>query len=593
MKYISIVSAVCIWVTLLSPSAEATTVFPIEITCPVCQETFIDNRIGSYSMFGEPSRDLRDSMFCVNVCTCPYCLYSAINYDFEEITADEKQQLKVFLADIKLDLRDEERKALLQSCEDSDRVPVEFLCNLLTRECYRLRKTDIDDDLAFHRFLYYRTWTNELSVLYRCDLIESLIKYLQADIKDKGEQLAMTYLLGEMYRQDGQFIKALASFESVKSHWKKLSGKQKDDYKLIFDFTIEQASNTNMRSLGALQIQQYLLNDDIDYDSITGKLAKAAILLLLERNDQESLEVLAKFFNDHDHDKFIERFIGDRKSSDMYQIMSIANPVSKEPKEDEVVSKAFLSKIFRGDIFRNYIVAKGDTLTSIAQGNETKVSRILEINPQITDPNMISIDSLIRLINTPVDWDERRLLHTLDDLLDEKHPVAIPYSIEWLKTVGKESIDDYDYIICRVLTRLERENSMWTLPAEKQVASELIYDCLSYLKGSRDGLVGQFPYEDSCFDSIALKCFAAKKDETIKEKVIARLSNKDGWAISSEAADYFESVCGQKDVAELKAIACAAGSDNPRDDLRIWARQRIEEIILNFQLKEVLGNLLE
>ena len=47
-----------------------------------------------------------------------------------------------------------------------------------------------------------------------------------------------------------------------------------------------------------------------------------------------------------------------------------------------------------------YVVVQGDTLTSIAAANGTSVSALLALNPDITDPNLISIDQVINLPNS-------------------------------------------------------------------------------------------------------------------------------------------------------------------------------------------------
>ena len=39
----------------------ATTVYPREVKCPACKESFVAMSLGSYSTFGDPERDLSDS----------------------------------------------------------------------------------------------------------------------------------------------------------------------------------------------------------------------------------------------------------------------------------------------------------------------------------------------------------------------------------------------------------------------------------------------------------------------------------------------------------------------------------------------------
>jgi len=45
----------------------------------------------------------------------------------------------------------------------------------------------------------------------------------------------------------------------------------------------------------------------------------------------------------------------------------------------------------------NYTVKPGDTLFFIARRHGTTVNRILELNPQITNPNLIRPGQIIRL----------------------------------------------------------------------------------------------------------------------------------------------------------------------------------------------------
>lgn len=44
-----------------------------------------------------------------------------------------------------------------------------------------------------------------------------------------------------------------------------------------------------------------------------------------------------------------------------------------------------------------YLIEKGDTLSQIAQDKKTTVEKLMELNPQITDPNMIYYGTIIRI----------------------------------------------------------------------------------------------------------------------------------------------------------------------------------------------------
>jgi Uncharacterized protein conserved in bacteria (DUF2225)/HEAT repeats len=81
-------------VLLLAPVARATTLTPVEVTCPVCERAFTAYRIGSTNSAGGTDRDLCEHAagnqpLSYNVWTCPHCWYSDWLGEFEAGVPEE------------------------------------------------------------------------------------------------------------------------------------------------------------------------------------------------------------------------------------------------------------------------------------------------------------------------------------------------------------------------------------------------------------------------------------------------------------------------------------------------------------------------
>lgn len=80
-------------------------------------------------------------------------------------------------------------------------------------------------------------------------------------------------------------------------------------------------------------------------------------------------------------------------------IATTATTYAQEPTIEEELIELGLEECF-------YIVQPGDTLAKIAAANDTTVAAILDLNPEITNPNLIEVGQLILLPGCFEDWED-------------------------------------------------------------------------------------------------------------------------------------------------------------------------------------------
>lgn len=70
-----------------------------------------------------------------------------------------------------------------------------------------------------------------------------------------------------------------------------------------------------------------------------------------------------------------------------------------------------------------YVVKKGDTLSKIAAANNTSIRSIMQNNENISDPNVISIDQKINLVNKNVDTPKEEVYKDWNTIRDKKDKI--------------------------------------------------------------------------------------------------------------------------------------------------------------------------
>lgn len=205
----------------------ATTVSVGEHECPVCGRESKVMKVGSYSRFGEPARDLSDQpMFGIfgQVETCPWDLYATWGSSWEIEDEKARARLRAFLAGPgpKVELTDAERKLLdgkMSEFRESGMFAV-----LWVRTCNKHRAKDARRDWFTAMQLFYLSqgdarrgeWV-DLHAHYRAEAIRVLAAAGTDGWASDQEKLVFPYLRAELLRQAGRMDEARKGFAAVET----------------------------------------------------------------------------------------------------------------------------------------------------------------------------------------------------------------------------------------------------------------------------------------------------------------------------------------------------------------------------------------
>jgi hypothetical protein len=199
----------------LLPSLHATTVQLERETCPACGHDFVGSAFGSWFQFGEVRRDLSNSLYAASLRleTCPYCLFSALDGDFEKLPKARRAAIRAELAKLPAGVRPFPEEAL-KAVKNDPGVARTAMQLRLAQLCAR----DPDDGVAqATRALaaYYRRGdTPGLRDEGRTLFIQTATRVFAQD-GAPGPHLTLFYLLGEFQRQSGATRDAAETFDRV------------------------------------------------------------------------------------------------------------------------------------------------------------------------------------------------------------------------------------------------------------------------------------------------------------------------------------------------------------------------------------------
>lgn len=648
MRYAVIGSLLATWLTMPLTDAHATTVFPEEQKCPVCNETFITTAIGSYSSFGEPERDLSDAPFVRfdGVEVCPYCLFSSLKSDFEALSALERNVLRLKTPPTLVALQEPERATLLAHSADAWLRGEHFFGHLLARQCYSWRKKDRKRDMRLLLHLYYSAkWERceDLCRYYRKQCV-AFLSSLLADRTYKGaEEAVHTYLLGELTRLEGRDQEAVGLFakatklaralpkpknEEDDSHdWVEVwafeqtcriqfvtnsvntlalfinTPESKADDK---DYRRETERNVAIQTLGARQdpeawtaLAEYVMKDPWRLDTLDSLIPLTAEKLKIdvrlwkwvEQRYQEALRRTAKPEQDVD-------LIWIRTKNRFRRLFNEPEWDFRGSETDANTLGAALAVQSFDFTQRRHEVEPGDTLTSIGLKYGLDVERLLELNPKIENQDKIASPMDVKCLKMPCAWPEHRVLGNLDRLFRAGHTNAISFFLGWTETVGKHSFEEFDYRIARCLSGLSEVTPSWRVPPQDRLGAnrqqKIIHDCLALIHGEADAGQNLLPYIDSTNKSevvVVLASMTAIRDPSAKKAVLGRLKNKHDCDFDMHALDYLTAVATTNDIQTLKKIAiarCPNGKARDDRDMAGFHRKRIEEAILRISLRGVV-----
>lgn len=533
--------------------SSATTLFPAKQMCPVCGETFIATRVGSYSSFGEPERDLSDQPFVRfgGAETCPYCLFSSLKADFEDVSDDERAALQSMLPTARVRLQEFERKFFLESPRDMLLRAEWFFPLLLARECNGLRKKDGKRDAQLLLHLYYDTDRHEtLHGFYRTQVIALLSSLLAEGEFNGGEEAVFTYLLGELNRLGGRDEEALQCFGKAEA-------------------LVQSLPKPDEENEGSFEwVEQWAFEQSCRIRFVTNSVQCLAATLNAPEQEADEPEW---YFSGSEDDARI-----------------LANDSRGLPPKFPC---------------RQHEVQPGDTLSSIAKSNRTSVSRLLELNPHIKDPDKIMPSMPIWTTETDLGWPEERVMASLDRLILDGNANAISFFLEWSRMIGPQSLKKSDWHIQRCFSALASATPVWRVPPREELDANrqqvLVRACLAMLRGDADACQELLPFiesKDSIELSVVFGCLKACRSDCAKEIVMQRLNREDydKFDMLCRDLDYLSAVAGVDDLGALKKIARTRYSTpGQRSNEHMYDLGRLEDAMLRIKLRAVIERTLE
>jgi len=534
--------------------------------------------------------------------------------------------------------------------------------------CYAARKGSDGTDVGLAlRFYYDVRGDDDLRALYREQAIKALAEQPERSRRLGGQEATFEYLLGELYRQHGDFDPARKQFNKAKVLVSEIPRHPEfgSGYEWIKDYAIEQSCRIESQEKTSFELRQLLQRPENRYDVPPRVIASIAVEVLAERQENEARKALAEFFvqgpvtvdrldllrevpvetlhansriwwwlkgqyakvpKDAEEEGTNEDSLSPTDKYPLWKV--IKDRLSPLLAEDNCEFRgsefhcgnlrAALPRMLKKGTFESHTVREGDSLEAIARSHRISVARLLEINPALQGRQKSSTNSAIRVIRTPPDWPEERLVRCLASLIEEGNREAALFFIDWCKTLATHSLDEYELPICSCLVALRKSPELWVVPPKHEMRSnrgqEYVHTCLDYVHGNdnrRDDLVGwlRTPWRDrwaelsrrdekdkakeskdefSC-PGMELECLAARQDPCAKDIALARLRKHPVWLFLSPECDYLAAVSAKSDVAILRLIAMEKrkeGKSNRRRDL--YECEAIEEIARDIQFREMI-----
>lgn len=201
--------------------AGATSVRVGEHECPICGKVSKTPVLMSYSMFGEPARDLSDwPMFrFAGVEVCPFDGYAAWGSDWEIDDAETVGELRGFLESPEVDLTRSERALIDGRLGQLRDTPVWKI--LWARSCNALRPPNPRRNWRTAMGLVYHTkrlesdFGRELHRHFRDEAITETKRALEEGWPDADEKPVFRYLIAEFHWRSGRVKEAAEAYRDV------------------------------------------------------------------------------------------------------------------------------------------------------------------------------------------------------------------------------------------------------------------------------------------------------------------------------------------------------------------------------------------
>lgn len=612
--------------------------FTSKIKCPVCQKSFISNvddivrDVDSYYSKSIYESDFSDLFILYKgIIACPYCMYSALAGDFNELNEFDKKNLVLRLPRIKLHLYIEEKKAISKINDLSEQAF--FNKMLLTRACNKLRKKNKKRDFELFLQMYFfskKGLFKEVNSFYRKKCLTLLRDLIDEKQYNDQEEFILTYLLGEFYRLEGENKKALDYFKKAtilsedffsRKNWSGLKNWLKE-------WAYKQSCRINFSKLSVIELSNILSNQTIKNSLDVSDILlekRIAIELLASKNDSPAWEVLRNYVIPDIKRLFELNYLAKLTKEKLQidtqlwswtleQYKEAINQLDAKKKDtlwediafdlDEIFNdkRLFFHNLLKEQIYNedhkvalilvDYQVQSGETLFDIAKGNWMTLERLLEINPHVQPNEKLTSSTRIKIIKLPRYCFEETIIRFVADQINSGNVGAIKYSFAWFNTLNEYSIVANSRLVIMLLASLNNKKKLWEMPKvenfNSNYATNYIYDCLNFIKGQNnsDQVLLKYIKKDSKGKSdIAIACFGLLNDKSARNNVFELLKS-DGPYFNEQIYNYLVKYSTYLDIPELLKLILSINTENSFEnekEKKQYFQEKIENIILGIK----------
>lgn len=217
---------------LLTSFMSATTWYPSEQKCPLCQKKAVYQAIGSYGSYIYQWETKYQYVYWpltdqYSVYSCPHCFYSVFMSDFDSIPDDRKEAVQLMLDQSKPEGK----------YKEYSEIPV---CNRMeiAEKVYKILGRDAEFWCRFYRVMayYYEQEGNAARAKEARIAALGLAREMLNDPIRKGTEKETIFIIAAMHRFTEQkdsalfYLKEAESLKYINSEWKKENSDNLDKY---------------------------------------------------------------------------------------------------------------------------------------------------------------------------------------------------------------------------------------------------------------------------------------------------------------------------------------------------------------------------
>jgi len=265
------------------------------------------------------------------------------------------------------------------------------------------------------------------------------------------------------------------------------------------------------------------------------------------------------------------------------------------------------------NLLKKHNLQPNDSLESLAEKYHTHVERLLEHNPHIKITDELTSSTPFYMISIAENWPEERIFGNLPTLIREGDLNAISYFLKWIKTISKNSLEDFNYHITYCLKALGEVTPLWEYPHEEynpidSKEQRLLSLCLwqlQHIEGINQELLSYIDSSNETEISLSLEVLTVTADPIAKKPALKILREKESEYSDSELLYYLGSFDNVADSKFLKKILeerilrkeiqeyYKPTAHHKKSDSKMYHQKHMEGTIRNIDLSHILKQTLK